>query len=381
MKCSIFWFFVIFLGVKQSSSLSWTAESGQWITEGEHTYAMADNSDKPRIIISPPDVVVGGSFEAGMSFSKVPQTGSAGFVIGFQPGDLLNSEAEYLLLDWHAFSLHRNSDCPAQLRVDSPGLTLNRVSGSLSSTSLAFRMDGRMADMDCAQKPERVVGIQNANVGIWEPGQEYRFRFEASPEVSALERVSIKVYMNDQELFRTTSTAGGRWGFFVKNQEGVLFRPLGLTRDNCPFDRFKTEPGICGCGVSDVDTDQDGTSNCLDECWRDPAKIDAGICGCGVPDTDTDGDETADCIDQCPLDPNKIYSGNCGCGFPDAPEERGECDRCPYDPDKTAPGVCGCGIPDTDIEGDGIVDCLRQQNVVNLNFTHILSLNAQTKRF
>jgi hypothetical protein len=33
-------------------------------------------------------------------------------------------------------------------------------------------------------------------------------------------------------------------------------------------------------------------------------------------------------------------------------------DACPDDPNKTDPGVCGCGIADTDIDTDGIPDCI-----------------------
>jgi len=99
--------------------------------------------------------------------------------------------------------------------------------------------------------------------------------------------------------------------------------------DNCPDDPDKTEPGDCGCGVPDTDSDGDGIADCLDNCPDDPDKIEPGDCSCGVPDTDSDGDGIADCPDNCP-----------------------------DDPDKTGPGDCGCGVPDTDSDGDGIADCL-----------------------
>lgn len=34
------------------------------------------------------------------------------------------------------------------------------------------------------------------------------------------------------------------------------------TSDACPSDPNKTQPGICGCGVADTDTDKDGTPDC-----------------------------------------------------------------------------------------------------------------------
>ncbi|MCG8404944.1 MAG: endonuclease [Phycisphaerales bacterium] len=64
--------------------------------------------------------------------------------------------------------------------------------------------------------------------------------------------------------------------------------------DACPDDPNKTEPGICGCGVPDTDTDIDGTPDCNDLCPNDPNKIAPGSCGCGISETPADGDMNAD---------------------------------------------------------------------------------------
>jgi predicted outer membrane repeat protein len=75
---------------------------------------------------------------------------------------------------------------------------------------------------------------------------------------------------------------------------------VGTAGDNCPADGAKTDPGACGCGVADTDTDADGTADCIDQCPTDPAKTEPGTCGCNVADTDGDGDGLADCVDNCP---------------------------------------------------------------------------------
>ena len=66
--------------------------------------------------------------------------------------------------------------------------------------------------------------------------------------------------------------------------------------DGCPDDPGKLEPGICGCGVADSDSDGNGLLDCeeSDECPDDAFKTKPGICGCGVADTDLDGDGTID---------------------------------------------------------------------------------------
>ncbi len=132
--------------------------------------------------------------------------------------------------------------------------------------------------------------------------------------------------------------------------------------DNCPSDPAKTSPGLCGCGIPDINTDGDNAPDCLDACPNDANKIAEGACGCGNADTDTDADGTADCVDGCPQDGAKIDPGICGCGTADTDTDADgtpDCnDGCDDDPAKVAPGVCGCGNADTDTDADGTADCL-----------------------
>lgn len=75
------------------------------------------------------------------------------------------------------------------------------------------------------------------------------------------------------------------------------------------------------CVNTPIDSDNDGTPDCIDGCPNDPGKTDPGACGCGIADTDSDSDGTPDCNDQCPNDPNKIVPGTCGCGQPETPAD------------------------------------------------------------
>ena len=135
----------------------------------------------------------------------------------------------------------------------------------------------------------------------------------------------------------------------------------GKIIDYCQDDPNKIEPGICGCGIPDIDTDVDGTLDCNDECPNDPGKTSSGICGCGIEDTDTDNDGVPDCNDGCPNDHDKIASGACGCGTEDIDsdgDETPDCnDYCPDDFHKTTPGECGCGVEDIDTDEDGVYNC------------------------
>lgn len=73
----------------------------------------------------------------------------------------------------------------------------------------------------------------------------------------------------------------------IGSQDYVNLNYMNFTAvvaDNCPNDPNKTEPGICGCGVPDTDTDNDGTPDCNDLCPNDINKTDPGTCGCGIPE-------------------------------------------------------------------------------------------------
>ena len=142
--------------------------------------------------------------------------------------------------------------------------------------------------------------------------------------------------------------------------------------DWCPYDNNKTMPGHCGCGDVEDDTDGDGVLDCEDKCPLDPTKTNPEVCGCGIADTDSDIDGTPDCNDKCPSQPDSI-AGTCQCAaafLDDDGDGTANCnDLCPSDPLKLAPGPGGCGTPDTDTDGDGVVDYL---DICHLDATKIL---------
>ncbi|MEQ8768745.1 MAG: thrombospondin type 3 repeat-containing protein [Planctomycetota bacterium] len=123
-----------------------------------------------------------------------------------------------------------------------------------------------------------------------------------------------------------------------------------------------------GNGIPDeceADSDGDGLIDGCDGCPNDPLKSDPGTCGCGVSDVDSDGDGVPDCQDNCPATPNPGQADCDGDGVGDAcePDRDGDavpddCDGCPDDPLKSDPGSCGCGELDIDSDGDGVPDCI-----------------------
>ncbi|MCU0665442.1 MAG: hypothetical protein MUC50_24350, partial [Myxococcota bacterium] len=141
--------------------------------------------------------------------------------------------------------------------------------------------------------------------------------------------------------------------------------------DLCPNDPNKTQPGQCGCGTPDTDSDGDGTANCKDGCPSDPKKTAPGLCGCGK----AEGTCSTTCADNTSFVDAQGYkcSGWVGYDCTRAAEEYGytaaqetqilqnckktcnQCstgtDNCPNDPNKTEPGLCGCGVPEGTCSG------------------------------
>lgn len=109
--------------------------------------------------------------------------------------------------------------------------------------------------------------------------------------------------------------------------------------DACPLDSAKIAPGICGCGVVDVDSDGDGFADCIDNC---PAVAN--------PDqANADGDGVGDACDPCPLDPNNDADGDGLCG---------DVDNCPIVANPDQEDADSDGVGDacdtcTDSDGDG----------------------------
>lgn len=65
--------------------------------------------------------------------------------------------------------------------------------------------------------------------------------------------------------------------------------------DECPYDDNKTAEGICGCGVPDIDTDEDGLADCVDRCPQADADPSCALC---QVNTDCD-DNDPSTIDTC----------------------------------------------------------------------------------
>jgi hypothetical protein len=102
------------------------------------------------------------------------------------------------------------------------------------------------------------------------------------------------------------------------------------------------------------DKDEKEDSDIIDECPNNPEKTEPGVCGCSVPDIDSDGDGILDCKDNCYLEPNEDQLDSDGDGIGD------ECDNCPNHPNATQADSDSNGVGNVcepaliDPDGDGV---------------------------
>ncbi len=166
--------------------------------------------------------------------------------------------------------------------------------------------------------------------------------------------VNWSVTTNNTGLLRTAVLTIGDLTYTLK-QNPVCTADLDGDGDlNCA-DNCPSVPN-----ANQADSDGDGVGNACDGCPNDPNKVAPGVCGCGLPDIDTDGDTIKDCQDNCPFVANALQTNSDGDAAGNA------CDGCPTDPTKLTPGICGCNVVDNpvDTDSDGVANCV--DNCINV---------------
>jgi hypothetical protein len=180
--------------------------------------------------------------------------------------------------------------------------------------------------------------------------QNHRFRLWPAGAALALAHFATSTSCDEETPTPAVTTmsamgggsgSGGMGGSSAGGASGAAGAATPIP-DDCPQDPAKTAPGVCGCGVSDFDSDGDGMRDCQEECDNNPTKSAPGVCGCALPDADSDADGVVDCRDECPRDATATVAGPCGCG---APDDQPLCLRHRYSFD-------GMGTTATDSVGD-----------------------------
>lgn len=172
-----------------------------WIVAADGLSVRQTINSRPSIFLSPLPaygLALEGSIRVGANWDD----DFVGFVLGFEPGDSVNPEADYLLIDWkqaHQTGARR-------------GLAVSRLSG-LPVGGEFWNHSGNMVEL--------ARGLTLGNLG-WRDLQEYRFRFEYSP-------TRLRVWVDDVLQFDLEGDfPDGNFGFFNYSQQDVTYRGFAV---------------------------------------------------------------------------------------------------------------------------------------------------------
>jgi hypothetical protein len=145
-----------------------------------------------------------------------------GFVLGFQPGDTKNKQADYLLIDWKnsipGESLNKDFNSPGSGGSAKVGLAVSRVTGIPTSDEFWQHIDdpqGSPQGEGLTELAPRSVNFGNTG---WVFDKEYDFSFEFS-------QTTLKIYVDGTlEMQISGNFKDGRLAFYNFSQEGVTYK-------------------------------------------------------------------------------------------------------------------------------------------------------------
>ena len=190
---------------------TWTAEgAGNWSL-------LAGNDSVYQSINGDPTVFYSGVNSQGMALSGeiTVQTTSdddfIGFVLGYNAGDLTNSNADYLLIDW------KQSD-QNYYGLGTAGLAISHITDAMS--------------LDAFWNHDAAAGVEELQRGFtlgdtgWDDNTTYSFDLVFTSSL-------VEVFVDDVlQLSVNGSFADGSFGFYNFSQSNVLY--AGVTEDIAP---------------------------------------------------------------------------------------------------------------------------------------------------
>lgn len=219
---------------------SWTADpydpvsgfnDGVWTVSGDGSSVRQSVNGQPTIFYS--DFEAFGTEVTGeITVDTTSDNDFIGFVLGYQPGDNNNADADYLLIDWKQgdqfFDFGGDSTSPGG---DAPaGLAVSRVTG-LPDADEFWQHDNLNGTPSSSGLEELARGTTLGSTG-WSDQTTYEFSFDFGPN-------NLQVFVNGLlEMDIAGNFSNGRIGFYNFSQAQVVYSAFELSEGS-----FPEEPG------------------------------------------------------------------------------------------------------------------------------------------
>ena len=206
---------VLVAGNANINFYDWVAEGraaspGDWRVEnGGSQVRQRENSNV--VVLYSPLVATGLTFRGTVQVNTSRDDDFFGFVLGFQPGDFQNPEAEYLVVDWK-----QSDEINASMAFGARGLAISRAYGFPYFSEFWSHLDLP------GNGPSRVEELQRGqrfgDIG-WRDRAIYTFTIETTPQ-------RVRVFVDDileLDLSGDFDFGPGRFGLYGLSQENVIY--------------------------------------------------------------------------------------------------------------------------------------------------------------
>lgn len=206
------------LWIPESYPIAWGFPPGYWVVSPGGLSVEQRNNGQPTFFYSDFEVF-NTEVEGKIQVITLGDNDYIGFALGFQPGDTINSNANYLLVDWkqgdQGFDFGSPSCTPGSLGL--AGLAVSRVFGIPTADEFwgHVNFNSPCSDLNNGLK-ELARGINLGSTG-WQDWVAYTFTFEFSA-------TSLKVYVDGNlEIDINGVFNNGRFAFYNFSQGLVKY--------------------------------------------------------------------------------------------------------------------------------------------------------------
>lgn len=215
---------------------SWSLNgAGNWNVAGDNNSVTQTQNSNPGVFFGPGNAQ-GNQLSGTIRVNTTSDDDFIGFVLGYNNGDLTNTNSDFLLIDW------KQGTQGAFSCTGAAGLAISHVSAGLASNAGAWCHSADFGVTELAR------GATLGNVG-WNDLIEYTFDLVFNP-------TNVQVFVNgEKEIDIFGSFSDGSFGFYNYSQQNVSYGAIQQTVAPPPVNATVSEPAtlaLLGLGLAGI---------------------------------------------------------------------------------------------------------------------------------